>query len=720
MVDFNINEWMHFWNQEKFQLEQEIISLSSIRDRLWSQKEFYKEKSLLLKERLTREHTVPVQPVPSVNGSTSRIKEIEGVRSRISGTKKFIGLLADKLHELSASLDTEMAPYLIDREKELEKKLQETTASLALVKEQKEALEEEFRSHKKVAYSRQEETLSQDSRLEMQLLSTRDEMGKLLEKEDRYILEIRKLEVLNASLVQEQEEINNKEAQISNLKYLLDQGARDYERLQEKMERLLHENHKFRQSTLDMELDRVKLKTKVVGLEKVLKTRDINHGKELASLVVQKRESDTRADNLEEETQRLSSHLANVNDEMEETRGRFDATVYELSVLKREMESMVSAQEVDALGDTNGTLLAEIEELHETIGLLEQNIEALEARIATSVEVEKPVDHSEIHSEVSSIRSLIEDAFTQEQIRQAIPLSAGDAHFVSEEDLRQKALIENLKTELLESDSLRQRLELTLALNEDERKNLEDKLVRLEEDLLEALSMAQAAHDHPSSEEATLKSRITELEAEITRMETVASKNSEALMSEKSRCASIDNQLQILGSENSRLHHFVTTLSQSKPALFEHLDNLESTVDQLEDSLLLEEDRAHASGREIESLGGSIASILDTMEQKIHEKDYEILTLHTEIQSLKTGLPQSSHESPSDSSETQKTISKQQQIIEDLTTQLGNLETELLIAQATNPDSQDIKNDLAQIANNLEMMGLMQASSDLRTILEKI
>ena len=80
-----------------------------------------------------------------------------------------------------------------------------------------------------------------------------------------------------------------------------------------------------------------------------------------------KRELDARSENLEDEVQRLSSHLANVNDELEETRGRLDATLYEVSVLQRDLEGAVAAEEVDQLREHNASLALEVEDLTETI-----------------------------------------------------------------------------------------------------------------------------------------------------------------------------------------------------------------------------------------------------------------------------------------------------------------------------------------------------------------
>jgi len=789
MVDFNINEWITFWNQEKFQLEQEIISLSGLRDRLWSQKEFYKQKSILLRERLDREHTVPASParVSSPKQTTAPVSaEVEGMRTRISGTKKFLGLLIEKISDLSNSLDTEMAPYLVDREKELNLQLDEAHAELQKIRDQKALLEEEFRNYKKASYSQREKSISQDSRMEMELIGTREEMGKLLEKEDRYILEIRRLEGLNQTLAAQHDDLKDREAQISNLKYLLDQGARDYERLQEKMERLLHENKKIRQTALDTDLDRVKLKTKIVGLEKVLKTRDLHHGEELAALLVSKRELDARSENLEDEVQRLSSHLANVNDELEETRGRLDATLYEVSVLKRDLEGAVAAEEVDQLREHNASLALEVEDLTETISLLEQNIEALELRISDDSEPGENLDRSEILSEISNIRGLIDDAFAQEQIRKAIPLSPGSVELYSPEERQREAMVHQLKAELLDSESARQRLELAIALHEDEQKSLEEKLARLEKDLEDALSADIARSLSPEQDaafttrigeleveleaarkakaetetlsleqEQTLKARISELEAElhkssepsdgsalrervgelemeVDRLETVSQKNSQALANEKSRSVTLENQLQVLTGENKGLHQLVQSLQLNQPVLLDHLSQLEDQVDQLEDSLLLEGDRATASGREIDSLGGSITALLDTLEASIHQKDYEILTLRTEVEALKSGLPLTSVTDSSENDDLKKTISAQEQTIQELSTQLGNLETELLIAQATGTGtgehaqvsegqvSPEVKDELTRIADNLEMLGLMQACSDLRALLPKL
>jgi chromosome segregation ATPase len=419
MSDLNSVSMDNLWKKEKESLENEIISLNKIKDDTWAEKEYWKRQVQLFEEKLKIQIPFQIIDKKEVNSlvlTNQNKKRLNTIKEKIEYTKNFLTEAGQHVFSISNFLNDQFASLLMmgSKDEKLKDKVDKLNLEILNLKQQNSEISFELREihlenvELNTASSKEiDDQLENDHQLENKLLKTQDKIGKLLEKEDEYILTVETLKGQNELLKTDLEKESLKSSQIINLKHLLSQGARDYEKLQKQYEDKKIRNEDLEGNVLHSDLNILNYKNKIEKLKKSLNFLDLEHAEKTAILLGIINELEIKNENISDEVERLNlslienqNHKENFNNELNRKSIEFDKIrseflelneIYEIvksennelnsdfKEVEEELENIYL--EFEELDDENKELTEKFTQITEYLELMEENSEALEGRL---------------------------------------------------------------------------------------------------------------------------------------------------------------------------------------------------------------------------------------------------------------------------------------------------------------------------------------------------
>jgi DNA repair exonuclease SbcCD ATPase subunit len=754
MSDLDIKKLNNSWKQEKHQLEKEIISLSMVKDQLWSQKEYYKNKTILLEEK----HITNIQSQQfvaigeKVDGSKNGDLYLKSTNNPSFGTKTLLYNLLENIKAFSSSIEKDLTPLLLEKELNLKGQIENSNLLLSDAEKENSVLNHHILDlNNKVNINLEnEEFLSQ---VERELFEARNQIGNLLANEDTHILEVNNLKNINSSLTEIKNSSEQHLNQISQLKTVIHKGAGDFENLQNKYSSILKDNENLKKDKINIELDCVKFRSKISGLEKILEKRDSVHAEKTGLLLESLKEYETTNKTLSDDIKELTTHLSGVQDELYEERGKLEATLYTRKKMEKKLNSTIEDNDniLNALENENGKLHEEMDKLNESLILMEQNIEELELRVENSKienneELEnkietttiedntQPIDETigsvenreEIKNQLSSIREILTNSLKELKHKNSNDSSNLPKKSFKDDDVSTKLLEENsiLKEESFLNSSKLTKLQLKIAYMEDEVVDISSKLKTLTEDntkLASQDSNFKVMVSELQNEKKELEQSLSDVSRDLKQTRQISMGYSQSVVEEKRKSSILQAEFDKLNSQETTPTFQNDDLLLASPEILDSLIIMDDKIDSLEDSILLEGDRQNIVKSNISDLGSKIFETFEDIETDLIEKEMEIINLRSSLRELDGSS--TIHDITSFENEIlelREAIINRESTINDLNTQLGKIETELLFGQVTTMNIESISLELDNIANGLEMTGLMKAADDIRGVISKV
>ncbi len=336
----------------------ELLRTQEERDRVWAERELLKEQLVLARR------PAEVAP-PSVSVS-------EPLPDRI-------GRLAEQLVSVSRELrqfKAEPSPPVPDPEILLAQKrqLREMAEELENSRTQVETLETQLR-YLEISGRGKGTAAAGDEELGKQL-------GAALEREDQLLIRLHQMETTLSHRQADQLAMLEKDKQIQQLKYFLHQGALDFEKLQTRHRAVeaesLEQKHRIieLQTSLERNLDSSRNTIRRLQEQVAAQSRQLADGERA------QRAAETRQENLEDEVDRLSAQIFQMEERLVAGAGQLELARYEagrvpvLEQRQRELEDSVRQLEDDKLA-----LREQVDQLVEELALLEENAGALDSRV---------------------------------------------------------------------------------------------------------------------------------------------------------------------------------------------------------------------------------------------------------------------------------------------------------------------------------------------------
>ena len=698
------------------QLEKEIIQLSAEKLHLWSEKELFKKKFLMLEDKINTAHK---SNILENTGKSQVIKSGDNdknVNSEIKTAKSFLSILNEKLDSLSKSFFNF---------KPMENRL-ETNSSGAASKLKIKHLEDEIVTlNKRISELKQQKVASfeavESDNSDDYLLKANNEIGFLLEKEDRYILEIKNLKSEIEILQSEALENNQRKIDIENLKHLLNQGASDYEILQNKYKDLISKNETLKEKNLNIELDNVKFKAKIAGLEKIVHKHDINHGEKAAKYIKTIKELETNNENLSEEINELTGHIDTIQNELYDERGKYDALLYE------------SEKQIKELDKNYNELVTENQELHISITLLENNLEDLENRLTESSSTAENIQSEDLKQqniqlkeEIKTLKETISNS-----IKDIDELNDTNKPLISEVTEQPNDEIIKFKDDINNLSSLNEKFKLRIAYLEDENSILKEHSKKITEEKKHFESLMTSFKDQLSLQEEQnihLLKENEQIQKNYSDIETKVNDYLSDLSFEKETKLLLEQQIAELTENKQKNSSLVSDIYSDSPVMLESIDKIEERLDGLEDTLILEGTRHEKIRTSLSQLEDIIFSMTESLEQQL-ERDKETISglqnkiesesnLSSELQSVQD-TNQSSHNAEIEN--LKKAIESREITIQTLNNQLGDMETELLLSQMNSPkDLSFFISEFNKIAENIKIIGFDKISDDITALTKQM
>ena len=708
----------------------ELLRTQEERDRVWAEKELLKEKLVLA--------SAPQAPASAP-------------------LPERIGMLADQLvsvaRELRLFKSEPVAPspdpeVVLAQKRELRELAGELEASRATV----ETLETQLRFLEVSGRERGQGGSDNDGDLGRQLASA-------LEREDQLLIRLHQMETTLSHRQADQLALLEKDKQIQQLKYFLHQGALDFEKLQTRLRSVeaesLEQKHRIIELQTNLERNQVSSRNNVRRLQDQVTTQS----QQLQAGERALRAAETRQENLEDEIERLSAQIFQMEERLVSGAGQLELMRFEagrVPVLNQRVEELEVAARI--LEEENHTLREEVSRLIEEISLLEENAGALDGRVG-----EDAVEISALHSRLEATAAL-RTAEQEEELRLERERQAAEherkliaaMELVDRKDESLKSLDERFRQLAAQSQSLQEKLleqegrlaEVTntardrqreaevltreLELREKASAELEkkaktamDNLESLKAELAQQTAMAQTGSDRTAQELALRNERIKELEntlatqrIEVQRLagqvKTSDMKSTEvAHWSEKLKAellqvrTQLDEEIQKRTGSEDRIR----LMEGQLPEIRRLFDEIERQVDGFEDNLALEEDRTQRLSESLDSLVESIAAVFGRISAQVGQLEAERGMLAERLQAAELEHHDLKNDASTQSMERHRTT------IHDLNVQLGIMEGNLLTMQVK------MQNQLVpsvekilRVTGDLELLGMLNAATELRAI----
>lgn len=612
------------------------------------------------------------------------------------------------------------------------------------------------------AKERLEKAEYKNEKLAQELIATRQQLSELLDSEDQYIVRLAALERETEELRRTRDESTQQQTALNNLKHIISQGARDVEKIQEKNHQLTEERDAFRTAKLNLELENLNLSNKLQGLSRSLARRDKDHLRTEWEFTNKINDLTVRNENLADEVETLHSTLALRDEEFEKLKIAMDEMILERDTLnlrisdyeqrlemqassmvdvevlstekaaleKRlaeletektdlEIQSAAIFDEKQTLEHSNSELSGDLEtareiisdletrvlELEETLTLLEENAQELEDRLSV-------VDLDDVKLELMEMEQLITDSKVVETTSPAgIFIDENIQTGVSSSELQEENELLKMEVEHLTDE---------FAKLEKEYKALTDKLIEESEN---SDSMKRDLSDSISLlEKLKLEIAYLQDENEELRKENDKSLSSGDLDELRSRVDDLSGELRLakeasesyyhaLADEKARSATLVSELASRKPSVdvekaIAQIINIETILDEFEDSLHLEETRLAKYCAELSEVEESVSDEIKHL-NAVNEK------LHNQIANMAM-LSNSGSNEDLDILRRQAEATDHQNRV--LNSKLGELEADLIIYQAQQGMMEEAASIIHNVRSNLEVMGFFQASDDLQAV----
>ncbi len=722
----------------------ELLRTQEERDRVWAEKELLKEK-LVLASAPQAPASAPQAPASAPQAPAS------------APLPERIGMLADQLvsvaRELRLFKSEPVAPspdpeVVLAQKRELRELAGELEASRATV----ETLETQLRFLEVSGRERGQGGSDNDGDLGRQLASA-------LEREDQLLIRLHQMETTLSHRQADQLALLEKDKQIQQLKYFLHQGALDFEKLQTRLRSVeaesLEQKHRIIELQTNLERNQVSSRNNVRRLQDQVTTQS----QQLQAGERALRAAETRQENLEDEIERLSAQIFQMEERLVSGAGQLELMRFEagrVPVLNQRVEELEVAARI--LEEENHTLREEVSRLIEEISLLEENAGALDGRVG-----EDAVEISALHSRLEATAAL-RTAEQEEELRLERERQAAEherkliaaMELVDRKDESLKSLDERFRQLAAQSQSLQEKLleqegrlaEVTntardrqreaevltreLELREKASAELEkkaktamDNLESLKAELAQQTAMAQTGSDRTAQELALRNERIKELEntlatqrIEVQRLagqvKTSDMKSTEvAHWSEKLKAellqvrTQLDEEIQKRTGSEDRIR----LMEGQLPEIRRLFDEIERQVDGFEDNLALEEDRTQRLSESLDSLVESIAAVFGRISAQVGQLEAERGMLAERLQAAELEHHDLKNDASTQSMERHRTT------IHDLNVQLGIMEGNLLTMQVK------MQNQLVpsvekilRVTGDLELLGMLNAATELRAI----
>ncbi len=681
----------------------ELLRTQEERDRLWAETTLLREKIVL------------------AGGSGKDVRlPASSLSERLAELAAELGKVARDLTESVVSrpaLDTELQERVERLQVELEGKKSELAikdGELQEAQEHNDALETQIRV---LEISRRVEAADAEpvDRIDFEPGDLGAQLVSALEREDQLLIRLHQMETTLSHRMADQLSLLEKDKQIQQLKYFLHQGAQDFEKLQTRNRHLEGETlqHKHRIIELQTALERSQEQSRTAARrmqEQISKqTAQVKTAESFL------REAEIRQENLEDEVERLQAHIIQMEEKLAQGAGQLELLRHEASraaTLQQELEEL--GHEVERLETENRLLVSERDELSEHVALLEENGTELDSRVLEETR------------QVEELAVRMEEMATREQDLQR-EIDGLRSDFESRL-LAASELLDEKQRFLVE-------LEATLARTQKELVAEKEKGVRgekLSTELQQQLDEFQRKHDSAGDRFARdlsvkdrqvqeLESRCAQLQVDVTRM-TAQLKESDAKKVEMTRWAeqlreelaqvqqTLESEIRKRTGSEDRMRQ----MEEQMPEIRRLFDVIEKQVDGFEDNLAIEEERTARLSENLDNLAGSIDSLFSRICAQVERIDSERKVLADKLDELEEEnrmLQDASGDA--DVGE----IARQQSTIQDLNTQLGIMEGDLLTLQVKmqNQILPALEN-LSRVSGDLEVLGMLNAAEELKRI----
>ncbi len=441
---------------------------------------------------------------------------------------------------------------------------------------------------------------------------------------------------------------------------------------------------------------------------------------------------------LEEERDRLLEELARERESaelLEENAAQLEARLEEEAVLRREMQEKLDAVTAEhvARGEACGRITVELEETRETLRGLQNELHRALARQGELAE-ECRAREAELQNrweesvrECEDLRGRLEES-ARECARLREELAQAQAMGDRLKELEESAL--RLEEARRESEILSREVELRerqiQRLSESERAAREAE-TRLREELA-AFERLRTAHDRCAQELALRNGRIAELEGQLASAQIDVQRLAGQLKAAESRNVEINhwadklrNELQLVRTQlddeirlRQEAEGRIRGMESQLPEIRRLFDAIEHQVDGLEDSLMLEEERTQRLNESLDSLVASIGDVFARISARIQKMDSQRQELLGRLEESERRLEQAARPDTD-------TVKQCEARIHDLSVQLGIMEGNLLTMQVKLQNQvPQLKERLLRVSQDLEILGMLNASEELRGIAEKM
>ncbi|MBU1069125.1 hypothetical protein KJ975_06085 [Myxococcota bacterium] len=713
----------------------ELLRTQQERDRVWAERELLKEQLVFARQ------PAEVAPVDAVVS--------EPLPARI-------GRLADQLVSVARELrqyKAAPAPPAPDPEILLAQKreLRELAGELENSRAQVETLETQLR-YLEISGRGRASGSGADEELGQQL-------GAALEREDQLLIRLHQMETTLSHRQADQLVLLEKDKQIQQLKYFLHQGALDFEKLQTRHRVVeaesLEQKHRIIELQTSLERNQDSSRNTIRRLQEQVSAQS----RQLADGERALRAAETRQENLEDEVDRLSAQIFQMEERLSAGAGQLELARYEAA---RVPALVLRVQELEdgmlQVEEENLALREQAEQMGEALSLLEENAGALDSRVSEDAAA---IEQLNLRLEENTSRRTADQEAELQREREAQAaehernlVAAMELLDRKEDSLR--SLDERLRSTSTQLQALQEKhntqeaqlAEVTNAARDSKReaevltRELEVKAKALadleraakvaaesagalKDELARQTEKMQAGGDRKDQELAMRAERIQELEntlatqrIEVQRLsgqiKTAEMKNTEVLhWSDKLKTelmqvrAQLDEEIQ----KRSGSEEQARLIEGQLPEIRRLFDEIEHQVDGFEDNLALEEDRTQRLSESLDQLVGSIGSVFQRITEQLAHLEAERGLLADRLQTAELEHFELAGEAGAQNAE------KNRATIHDLNVQLGIMEGNLLTMQVKmqNQLGPSVEKIL-RVTGDLELLGMINAATELRSI----
>lgn len=442
---------------------------------------------------------------------------------------------------------------------------------------------------------------------------------------------------------------------------------------------------------------------------------------------------------LQEERGRLleaSAQLQETVELLEENAAQLEERLAEESELRRELQERVdavTAQQV-ASADACGRLGEELEKAQEAVRSLQNELHREKSLHAERV-AEWSIQESKLRAqweesvrECDTFRNRVEeDAREIERLRGELALAQEAVSRMGDwEKLEGECRDARRESEVLSREvELKERQIQQLSASE---RAARENAARLQEELA-ALERLRAAHERCAQDLAMRNGRIAELESQLASAQIEIQRLAGQLKAAESRSVEIHhwsekmrNELQQVRAQldeeirqRQKAEGRIRGMEAQLPEIRRLFDEIEHQVDGFEDSLVLEEERTQRLNESLDSLVSSIGEVFGRISSRVREMDAQRQELSRRLEESERKLRE--HAQSPDAG----LLKGLESTVHDLNVQLGIMEGNFLTMQVKLQNQVPLlKERIARVAQDLEILGMLNASEELRAIAEKL